>query len=144
MNDIVKAIKTRWTNAGLGDSVTGGIWHSEAPERTTAPFCIFNEINTATTKNTRQSRYRKFDVQFDIYASGGDPETVADLAEAVENAFDHCHKAQTNPLTIDSASGRIHKVVADRGPTTKEGDQMYRAMVTCSFEYTKSQGLTPA
>ena len=140
----VKAIKTRWDAKSLVSSITGGIHHGRPPEQSDMPYCVFTELSNPVTNRTRGSRYYEFNVQFDVYASTGDPETSADLAESIKAAFCNAENASTNPL---SASGlNVMDAEATGGiVTTPEGDeQVYRSSFPLRIRWSENRTLAPA
>lgn len=126
MKEIVEAIKSRWDNSSLSDSITGGIWHGKAPDGQSMPYCIFNEISNTKRDSTRTKYYHDFVVQFDVFTDDGDPSTSGALADLVWAAFDHANNAQTSPLQSSGTTRIAETSVAVFPSTTYEGGDTYR------------------
>lgn len=144
MIELAKAVKTRWTAKSLSLQVTGGIHHSRPPERVEMPYCVFTEVSSSPTGETRCKRLGRYECQFDVYADTGDPETSADLAAIVRDVMVHGEEAVANPLNptgISLADCRVSQDITTRS----EGDeQVYRSTFTLVMMFTTSANRNPA
>src|SRR5690348_4885656 len=95
--DIDKALKTRWTAAGLNTLIPSGI-HFRLPERAVMPYVIYSHVSDLPFTNTFSSRYNRKVFQLDVYAET--PDLVGYYAGLIRTAFINSNEALSNPLAI--------------------------------------------
>lgn len=142
--EIVKAIKSRWDSKSLGSSVTGGLWHSRAPEQQAMPYCVLTEVSAVNAGETRDNRLGRCEVQFDIYDDSGDAETSADLATTVRNTFVNSHNAVAhylNPTDISLVESRLSRDIVTQGVGY---EQTFRSTFSIVFRYDEAASRRPA
>ena len=96
MISITKAVKTRWDDLSLSNTITGGVHHSEAPDRTSMPYAIYSEIDNEIANRTYILEMGKLLIQWDVYTDDGDPETCADLMDTIDSSFYFSMRSKTN------------------------------------------------
>lgn len=146
MNEITKAIKTRWDAKSLDDTVTGGIFHSRtSPARNQMPYVIFHELSSLVAVRTRRGIYTDFNVQFDCYSDDGDPETSNDIAVLIRDTMSEGQNAVADPLSILSSEGTILEAELENDViTVDEGEQVYRSFFTMRIRTGRTRVRTPA
>lgn len=142
--NLIKAVKTRWTAKSLSSTITGGIHHSRPAERTVMPYCVFTEVSSSPITETVCGRAVRFQCQFVIYNSTGDPASPAAMAKTVRDAFLNSQSAGTNPLAATGLSISDVRIARDI-ITNGEGDeQVYCSRFDLVMTVSESFDRTPA
>ncbi len=144
MNAIQTAVMSRWTARSLSSIVTSGILFGDQIEKNTAmPYATHLEVSDVATGRSRNTRYRRCELQIDIFAA---TDIVGEYAKSVVDAFDNSENAITSPFAMPSSiPGHIQSIRLADGPTTEqEGDAVYRARMSFVVDYSQPQNLTPA
>lgn len=114
MQNVMRAIISRWDDQSLGSSFTGGVWLERAPEDTSYPYVILRSIGSAPTAWTTCAEIRRYTVSMAIFykevASTDAPDAVAGLMNTLHSSFDFA------PLTITGATCLEIRPVAEFGP----------------------------
>lgn len=143
--EITKAVKERWTAKSLSNSVTGGIHHGRPPAKSAMPYCIYNEITANPIGNTNCYRNGRMELQFDIYTDDGDPETCADLAVLVRDAFVNADRATSSPFNPTGGVSISEVRLSQDIVTMAEGEeQVFRSRFGLVVAYSTSANWTPA
>lgn len=144
MLSIDQAVKTRWNAQSLGNTITGGVYQIQVPERTAMPYCVYSTISDLKNTQTHNSRYSRVDVQFQVYDTT--PELVSSEAVLIQNAFQHANRAATNPLTIADSSRDyiLDCALVQNYVVTQLSDQVFAATLTLSMLYGQEGQLSPS
>lgn len=97
--ELFKAIKTRFDAKDIGTNATGGLWYGSAPQGTSMPYVVFNEVSDVP-EYTMTSKIELRRIQFSIYTNGATPSAIKDLYDDMQTAFDDHKLAITGYSTV--------------------------------------------
>ena len=129
-NQIEKAIKTRWDNHGLDNTVTGGLHDTLPPPRTSYPYTVYSQISGTRTGKTNTSDYRDHAWQFSIF--GSKSEVVASM-DAILDVFN-----EEVDLVLEGGKGTLLNLTLDTELLTRDLDDDARSQGVLGYTVTRA------
>lgn len=99
MTDLFAAIMVRYAAVPLKDSLTGGLWNTEAPQETAFPYGVFALISDVPDW-TFSENLENILLQFNLFSDTSDPVEICALFELLKTAFDFHELTIANYETV--------------------------------------------
>ena len=87
MTELFAAIITHYSSDPLKDSLTGGLWNTEAPQDVVFPYGVFQLISDVP-EWTFSENLENILIQFNIFSDKSNPVETCALFELLKKAFD--------------------------------------------------------
>jgi len=99
MTDLFAAIMTRYGNVALRNSLTFGLWNTQAPQETPFPYGVFQLISDVPDW-TFSENFENILLQFNLFSDTKDPVQICALYELLKIAFDFLDLTIANYETV--------------------------------------------
>ena len=116
MTELLTAIKTRFTSS-LAATITGGLHLTAAPQRTAAPYCVYDVVSGPRDQTYSNAGLALVAIDFTVWGKTSSAATLA-LAESLASTY-------STVLSLTGKQNNFARVMGEPllAPESGEGDE---------------------
>ena len=110
MNSLFQAIYNRFsatTGSGFYNDVSGRMYHNNAPQEATFPYCVYFSVDDDNELDFSDER-EDFLLQFNIYSQNSSALQAGTMLESLKTMFDNCSLTVTGWNHLQCLRDRIY------------------------------------